>query len=105
MTTRKQLVETVQRLTRKGAFGGNSVRLEYAYGKPRLEDETQHRYISPRLPAGQMALWLDGFECGYDETERRVAEAARHPAAEPFTKPAASPYTPDQLAALERERL
>ena len=67
-TTRTTLQQTLERLARKGV----RLRMEYAYGRPRLETLDGSRYVSPRLPAGQLANWLDGFEAALEESRRLI---------------------------------
>lgn len=63
MTTRKEIRATVERLQRKGA----DIAVGWAYGRPRCSTKDEGRDLSPRLPTGQMATWLEGYECGFDE--------------------------------------
>ena len=43
---------------------GITLEIGWAYGKPRVTDNDGGRDVSPRLPMGQMNLWLDAFEAG-----------------------------------------
>ena len=73
MTTRRDLQETVERINRTLV----NVRLEWAYGRPRLYDASGSRDLSPRLPTGQMAQWLSAFETGIYEylREQRIRDS------------------------------
>lgn len=62
MTTKTQLRETVARLQRKGV----DIAIGWAYGRPRCTTKDEGRDLSPRLPTGEMALWLDGYETALD---------------------------------------
>lgn len=44
--------------------------IAWAYGQPRIHNADGSRDISPRLPAGAMAIWLEGYETALDEAER-----------------------------------
>jgi hypothetical protein len=61
-------------LNNRGPKKGRRYELEYAYGAPRpvLTDVKTYtsRDISPRLPAGQLKLWLSAFIDGMDECQR-----------------------------------
>lgn len=59
--TEKMIRARVARLVQRGLPLG----VEWAYGKPRIHDTTG-RDLSPRLPTGQLAVWLDGFETALD---------------------------------------
>lgn len=41
---------------------GVDIMVQWAYGRPRCFTRDGSRELSPRLPTGQMAIWLDGFE-------------------------------------------
>lgn len=45
---------------------GTQMFLQWAYGQPRLHEPSGMGYsdVSPRLPMGQMLLWLLAFERG-----------------------------------------
>jgi len=53
----RQEVETLQKI-------GVDISIEWAYGQPRCYTRDGSRELSPRLPTGEMKLWLHGFEAG-----------------------------------------
>lgn len=63
-------------LSEHGYF--NSIFMEHAYGKPRvyLLDENKNMVdpLSPRLPLGQMILWLEAYYTGLNMGLMRMAE-------------------------------
>lgn len=61
MVTKTQLRDTVRVLQNQGC----DIMISWAYGRPRCYDKSESRELSPRLPTGEMALWLHGYECGY----------------------------------------
>lgn len=76
-TTKQRLEQLVVVANNRGA----SIGLDWAYGRPRVTNKTVSRDISPRLPTGHLALWLEGFLEGLDaaneaETAKRIAERA-----------------------------
>lgn len=75
-TTKADLQQMVNVLNNRSPKKGKRYELEYAYGAPRLIlAETVSPYgardISPRLPAGQLKLWLSAFIDGMDEGRYR----------------------------------
>lgn len=46
--------------------GEREYRVEYAYGRPRLERADGSVDVSPRLPAGELAMWMRAFIAGMD---------------------------------------
>lgn len=66
-TTEKSLREWVQHL----ADSGVNITIEWAYGQPRCYSKEGRglKELSPRLPTGQMAIWLDGFTKGLNVAE------------------------------------
>ena len=46
--------------------------VQYAYSQPRLFREDGAREVSPRLPAGQLALWMQAFIKGIDAGRRNA---------------------------------
>lgn len=62
-TTRADL-ESVVRVINEEL--GTQMFLQWAYGQPRLHEPSGLGYsdVSPRLPMGQMLLWLLAFERG-----------------------------------------
>lgn len=44
--------------------------VQYAYGQPRLMRKGGSVEVSPRLPAGQLALWMRAFLAGMDASWR-----------------------------------
>lgn len=71
-TTKAELEHLVRVLNNNLPKKGRQYELEYAYGAPRLVlAETQSpfgaRDISPRLPSGQLKLWLSAFIDGINE--------------------------------------
>jgi hypothetical protein len=73
MVTKTQLRDTVARLVR----AGYNLSVNYAYGKPRIHTADEARDLSPRLPAGQIAHWLDGFEHGAAQGYERGVRLGR----------------------------
>jgi hypothetical protein len=59
-TTRTELREMVEFLQKQGI----DISIHWAYGHPRCYTKDEARELSPRLPIGQMKLWLEGFESG-----------------------------------------
>ena len=59
--TKTQLRDMVSYLQRDGV----DIMISWAYGKPRCYTKDESRELSPRLPTGEMALWLDGYSKGY----------------------------------------
>jgi hypothetical protein len=51
--------------------------VNYAMGRGRVTTLDESREISPRLAPSALAEWLDGFEVGLGEIERRIHERAR----------------------------
>jgi hypothetical protein len=75
-TTRAQLEQLVRVLNNRAPKKDKRYELQYAYGAPRLVlAETKAPYgerdISPRLPAGQLRMWLNAFIDGIDECRHR----------------------------------
>lgn len=70
-TTKRGLEEAVSRINRRW---NADLALEWAYGRPRVTNLTQSKDISPRLPKGELALWLDGYYSALDRAED-LAEA------------------------------
>ena len=68
--TQRHLRDRVRRLQR----GGYDISIAWAYGKPRCYNVDESAELSPRLPTGQMDLWLDAFICGLETEERRARE-------------------------------
>ena len=81
MTTKKELRETVERLQRAGF----DIAIHWAYGQPRCTTSNEARDLSPRLPTGEMRLWLDGFETGANQQWEK--EHGKTFAAYPATTP------------------
>ena len=74
-TTKSELEQMVVILNNRLPRRNKEYRLEYAYGAPRLilEDTVAPhgaRDISPRLPGGQLKLWLSAFLDGIEEGRR-----------------------------------
>jgi hypothetical protein len=75
-TSREELQQMVVVLNNNLPRKGKQYELEYTYGAPRLVlVETVSPYgarnISPRLPAGQLKLWLSAFIDGINEGRHR----------------------------------
>ena len=51
--------------------------VNYMGGRGRVTTPDEARDISPRLAIGQLVEWLDGFEVGLGEIERRIHDRAR----------------------------
>ena len=51
--------------------------VQYAYGRPRLQQRilpgTGERDVSPRLPAGQLEMWMWAFIAGMEALEKAEA--------------------------------
>ncbi len=62
MITAKMLQSQVSHLQSQGY----DVDLEWTYGRPRVTNKEQSVNISPRLPTGQLDLWLSGFKAGIE---------------------------------------
>lgn len=62
-TTRQRIEWALTRIERKH---GNKFAHNKQAGGYRLTDHQGSRDISPRLPAGAFALWLEAFEEGLD---------------------------------------
>lgn len=75
-TTKRDLEEAVARINRRWNAG---LALNWAYGKPRVTNLTESRDISPRLPKGELAIWLDGYYSALDRAEDLNAERNRGP--------------------------
>lgn len=73
-TTKSELRQLVTVINNRAPKPGHRYELEYAYGAPRLVLTNVKTYtsrdISPRLPAGQLKLWLSAFLDGLDECRR-----------------------------------
>lgn len=59
-TTKAELRSKVEGLRKQGI----DIDIHWAYGQPRCTTKDQGRDLSPRLPMGQMSIWLHGFDCG-----------------------------------------
>lgn len=74
-TTRADLEQLVRILNNRVPSRTHYYELEYAYGRPRLVQTERKRLtsrdISPRLPAGQLRMWLSAFLDGMDECRHR----------------------------------
>lgn len=57
-TTKTQLRDKVEFLRKQGV----DISIHWAYGRPRCTTTSEGRDLSPRLPMGEMAIWLDAFE-------------------------------------------
>ena len=66
MVTKTQLRERVAELRSMGF----DISIEWAYGRPRCYSRDGSRELSPRLPTGEMAIWLNGFVAGASERAR-----------------------------------
>ena len=53
-----------------------SFAVTWAYGQPRLYRDGGSVEVSPRLPSGQLAMWMRAFIAGIDEKERANAAHA-----------------------------
>lgn len=62
--------------------------IQYAYGQPRLYRAGGSVEVSPRLPAGQMALWMRAFVAGLTAPKSEPVHTIRH---EPIG-PEGAPY-------------
>ena len=58
--SKSELQAIVERLQSDGV----DIAIHWAYGRPRCTTRQEGRDLSPRLPTGQMWLWLHGFEAG-----------------------------------------
>lgn len=63
----KQLRSRVEHLQSRGV----DIEIGWAYGRPRCTNKSESRDLSPRLPCGEMATWLDGFTTALDMSEGR----------------------------------
>lgn len=74
-TKRSELEQLVRIVNNRKPSRTHYYELEYAYGRPRLvlteRKRLVSRDISPRLPAGQMKMWLEAFLDGMDECRRK----------------------------------
>jgi hypothetical protein len=75
-TTKAHLQQLIKVLNNRNPKPGHRYEIEYAYGSPRLIlAQTKSPYgardISPRLPAGQLHIWLNAFLDGLDECRHR----------------------------------
>lgn len=72
MTTKAAIHELCEQINKAREYYGLSANyyVEYAYGKPRLEKSNEpnqmggSQYISPRLPAPQLADWMQAYLAG-----------------------------------------
>lgn len=71
MSNRTQQYEDLKQKLRiiEKRFGFKYV-IDWAYGKPRITNETGDRDISPRLSIQEMNIWLDGFIQAIEEEKR-----------------------------------
>jgi hypothetical protein len=74
-TTRRRIRGMVELLRMQGV----DIKLRWAHGRPRCYTADLTRELSPRLPMGQMKLWLEGFESGMRAPRYRVIAALMRP--------------------------
>lgn len=65
VSSRQRITEAMARIERKH---GKQFAYNKMMGAYRLTNEAGNRDVSPRLAAGQFALWLEAFEEGLDYT-------------------------------------
>jgi hypothetical protein len=67
MVTKTDIRRQVEYLKKQGF----DVDVGWAYGRPRIENGKGSRDISPRLPTGQLMIWIEGFKACMEEIERK----------------------------------
>ena len=71
-TKRSDLYAIIARLQRQGV----DITISWAYGQPRCYTRDEARELSPRLPMGQMLIWLEAYEKGHNTARGTVTRAA-----------------------------
>lgn len=70
-TTRAELDWLVRRIN--ALDPGRDYAVQYAYGRPRLMRDEGSVDVSPRLPAGELARWMQAYIAGIEAARGVVA--------------------------------
>jgi len=74
MKGRQLVASQLCRIERRFAM---KLAVNYMAGRGRVTTRDESREISPRLAPAALSEWLDGFEVGLGEIERRIYDRAR----------------------------
>lgn len=71
-TTKEQLRRQIADLAERGF----DLSIGWAYGRPRVSSKDGSRDISPRLPMGEMQIWLNGYQSATWDATRKGSVAS-----------------------------